>query len=109
MPGWRNSTRKNTLPPNWGALRQKILARDGHRCTWTIHGERCTERATDVDHIRPGNDHSPENLRALCRPHHRAKSSSEGGKARARKAIKRQREPEMHPGIINSKTAGQGG
>lgn len=100
MPSWENSTRRLKLPPSWKALRQKILARDGWQCTWTHHGDRCTRRATDVDHITPGDDHTPSNLRALCSPHHRAKSSSEGGKASARKRVKRARPTESHPGTI---------
>lgn len=100
MPGWRDSARKTRLPPGWAAIRDRILARDQHRCTWVDHGQRCGAPATDVDHIRPGDDHSDANLRSLCGPHHRAKSSSEGGRASAKRRAKRAREPEPHPGLI---------
>lgn len=100
MPAWSTSTRRHRLPPNWSAIRARILQRDGHRCTWIEHGQRCAERGTDVDHIRPGDDHDDANLRTLCQTHHKAKSSSEGGKASARKRAKRTREPEPHPGLI---------
>jgi 5-methylcytosine-specific restriction protein A len=100
MPGWKNSSRRTTLPKNWPILRRLILQRDGHQCTWTDYGQRCTEKATDVDHITPGENHSPSNLRSLCGPHHKAKSSAEGGKASAQRRAKRRREPEQHPSII---------
>lgn len=106
MPGWKNSRRRMTLPPNWAAIRTRVLQRDGHQCTWTEHGERCTEPATDVDHITPGQNHTPQNLRSLCGPHHRSKSSGEGGRASAKKRAKRQRPPEQHPGTITQRTRG---
>lgn len=103
MPGWKNSTRKQTLPPNWATLRKSILTRDQERCTWDDHGDRCTRPATEVDHVIPGQDHTPQNLRSLCRIHHRAKSSSEGGTASSKRRAKRQRPTEQHPGIIKPK------
>lgn len=101
---WETSTRRDTLPPDWPALRRLVLARDSYRCRWIEHNRRCPVTATDVDHIdRLGGDH-PSNLRALCGPHHQRKSSREGGVAagaarRARKAA-RKRPPEPHPGLI---------
>lgn len=59
--------------------------------------------ATDVDHIRPGDDHSYANLRALCSWHHQKKSSSEGGEAKAfaqRRIAKRFLRVEQHPGLL---------
>ena len=101
MPGWTSSTRKQTLPSNWGALRTQVLERDSHRCTWIQDGERCPKTATDVDHITPGEDHSPTNLRSLCAPHHRRKSSGEGGRARwAKRKKKSKREERVHPGLL---------
>jgi len=108
MPGWKNSRRRTALPPNWAALRQQVLARDGRRCTWTTHDERCERNATDVDHIVPGDDHSLENLRALCAHHHRVKSSGEGGRASASKRAKRTREPERHPGMVTKRKRSSG-
>jgi len=55
------------LSPEWrgkGALRQRVLDRDGHQCV------SCGERATIVDHIvsrRNGGADAMHNLRSLCR------------------------------------------
>lgn len=49
------------------ATRRLVLEAAGYRCV--IHGPRCTERATTVDHIRPivdGGSDDPANLRAAC-------------------------------------------
>ncbi|ASU85953.1 HNH endonuclease [Nocardiopsis gilva YIM 90087] len=109
MSGWRNSTRRSRLPRSWPSVRAGVLERDGYRCTWIEHGERCERVATDVDHIVNGDDHSDQNLRSLCRPHHRAKSSSEGGRAAAAKQPKRRRDPEPHPGLIGQRVSGRPG
>lgn len=95
---WEGSTRRSRLPPDWPATRLRILERDSHRCTWIENGKRCTERATDVDHRVPGDDHSDRNLRSLCPWHHRRKSSAEGAAARAPQPTQR-RPPEQHPGV----------
>lgn len=92
---WRDSTRKARLPPDWPRIRARILKRDGHRCTWVDHGTRCTTPATDVDHVIAGDDHRDANLRSLCQPHHRAKSSSEGHASRK----PRKRQQPKHPGL----------
>lgn len=96
--GWKNSPRASQLPPRWRQLRERVLLRDGHRCTWTLDdGTRCTAQATEVDHITPGNNHTLPNLRALCRDHHAMKSSREGHEAKAARPIRRP--PEAHPGL----------
>lgn len=102
MPGWKGSTRRQRLPRDWPRIRQRILTRDRWQCTWRINGTPCGERATDVDHIIPGDDHRDENLASVCSRHHRRKSSSEGGQAAAekRRRYPRRRPPEPHPGII---------
>lgn len=94
---WANSNRAARLPADWPARRQRILQRDGHRCTWNEQGQRCTATTSlEVDHIHPGDDHTDTNLRTLCGPHHRRKSSAEGNAARP----KRRRQPPAHPGLI---------
>jgi len=60
-------------------------------------GSRCTDKGTDVDHIKPGDDHSLDNLQLLCKWHHNKKSSREGNKARPRLSEKRPKE--AHPGL----------
>ncbi|MFF1756142.1 HNH endonuclease [Streptomyces sp. NPDC058266] len=96
--GWAGSDRRTELPPDWPQRRADVLDRDGHRCRWRTNGIACGKHATDVDHIKPGNDHRPENLQALCTDHHAIKSSREGNAARW--AVRRQRPAERHPGLI---------
>jgi len=104
MPGWKGSDRRDRLPDDWPRIRARVLKRDGHRCTHiNDRGERCQDRATDVDHIRRGDDHREANLRSLCDWHHRQKSSGEGGAATA---VKRRinankfKRVERHPGLL---------
>lgn len=92
-------TRKHDLPTNWAAIRKHVLARDGWRCVWTDNGERCTSRATDVDHIGNRNDHRPVNLRSLCPTHHRKRTARQGVQARAAKYDPR-RPTLPHPGLV---------
>ena len=101
--GWGAMGRRTApLPHNWAQLRRLVLNRDGQRCTWTTNGERCTERATDVDHIIPasqGGTDELDNLRALCRWHHERKTAREANAARV-KIAPRRRAGESHPGMI---------
>jgi len=87
-----NTDRKDRLPSDWVKRRAIVLKRDGHRCV------ECGKPANQVDHIIAGDDHSFENLRALCRECHGKKSSAEGHAARSKKYSKRP--PEKHPGYI---------
>ena len=103
MAQWEGSTRRERLPANWAVIRKRILRRDSDRCTHRHEGLRCDEPATEVDHIRPGDDHSDTNLRSLCEWHHQKKSSSEGGAARAavyRRNNNKFRRSEPHPGLL---------
>lgn len=103
MPGWQGSTRLARLPRDWPKIRARILARDQHRCTWLTDGIPCGAPANQVDHIIRGDNHDDSNLRALCESHHRAKSSSEGGRAQRRRSRYRiDRNSEQHPGIIDT-------
>ncbi|AWY07567.1 HNH endonuclease [Streptomyces phage Yosif] len=101
---WSSSDRRGRLPADWDKIRRRVLARDGHRCTHRDdYGTRCPEPATDVDHIKAGDDHSMSNLRALCSWHHARKSSGEGAAAKARarrRQDKKFRRDEDHPGLI---------
>lgn len=99
---WASSHRRHTLPPNWPAIRRRILARDHHTCR--LRGPRCTGRATDVDHIDDEHDHRDDNLRAACGPCHRHRSARQGAaastRARRTRAATRNRPTEPHPGLI---------
>lgn len=98
---WTDSTRRRRLPPDWPARRARILKRDGGQCTHRDdYGARCPSPATDVDHIRPGDDHRESNLTSLCGYHHDKKSSREGGMARAAERARIDamfRRPKTHP------------
>lgn len=54
--------------PQWARVRVEVLERDGYRCR--IRGDKCTEEATEVDHIIPweagGAWFELTNLRAAC-------------------------------------------
>lgn len=101
MPGWKNSNRRSELPADWDRIRKVVLERDGYTCTERYStGERCGRKATDVDHVRRGNDHRLSNLRSLCGWHHDRKSASEGAAElyRIKKEIhSRFRRTEAHP------------
>ncbi|GIJ50016.1 hypothetical protein Val02_69020 [Virgisporangium aliadipatigenens] len=102
MTSWEGSTRRERLPDDWTVRRAHTLVRDGYRCTAVLapHGKRCDQAATDVDHIRPGDDHDEANLTALCKWHHSRKSAAEGGRAAAAVRAPRHRPPEPHPGEL---------
>lgn len=100
MP-WQTSDRRDHLPSDWAKIRKRIGKRDQWLCQAKLDdGTRCLEPATDVDHIRPGDDHRDSNLECLCGWHHRKKSSREGGSANgAKRRANRQRfrRHEGHP------------
>ncbi|MYY79777.1 MULTISPECIES: HNH endonuclease [unclassified Streptomyces] len=95
--GWKGSTRRQRLPSNWASkIRPAAHARNPeHIC------HLCGQPGGDyLDHKKPGDDHSPDNLdwaHDRVPPHcHRYKSSREGLAARPR----RNRTPEAHPGLL---------
>jgi len=98
--GWKNSNRVNELPSNWKQLRQVVLLRDGYQCTHVDDYVRCAQRATDVDHIVHGNNHSLNNLRSLCNWHHARKSSAEGNQSPNRRRESIRRPKPAHPGLL---------
>lgn len=96
--GWSGSTRRERLPEDWKNKRAYIFDRDGYRCRALLpDGRRCPNDATDVDHIIPNDDDGYSNLQSLCNPHHKAKSSAEGGKASAEARRKKYRHPKRRP------------
>lgn len=96
---WRSSNRKAELPHDWPRIRREILTRAGHRCEWIEHGARCPARATDVDHVVAGDDHSAGNLRALCGEHHKRKTQADAGAGRARARARLRLPTGRHPGL----------
>lgn len=109
MPGWQNSDRRARLPKNWHRLREQVRARAGGQCEQITNGQRCNAIGNECDHVQRGDNHSLSNLQWLCRPHHAAKSSAEGGSAPRRPtAIARARaaRTEPHPGMLRPKDQG---
>ncbi|MDG4751700.1 HNH endonuclease signature motif containing protein [Micromonospora sp. WMMD718] len=97
---WEGSDRRERLPRNWATIRRRILHRDGYRCRQVFStGERCGAPANQVDHIRRGDDHHPDNLQALCTYCHGQKTAAEAAAARRSRPTQR-REPERHPGEL---------
>lgn len=89
---WDTSTRHARLPPDWRRRRALILQRDP---VCRI----CNRRpSTEVDHIRPGDDHSDANLQGACSPCHAAKTKRESAAARWR--FTRKRPEQRHPGLL---------
>lgn len=105
MARWDNSDRSSRLPPDWQQRRKRALQRDHDQCVWMEHTEagrreRCPNRATEVDHKIPGDNHALENLQSLCWFHHDMKTRREGvfAKAEKRREInQRFRRGEEHP------------
>ena len=95
--GWETSRRRYRLPPNWADIRRPVLQEAGYVCELKYPGL-CRGVATEVDHIKHGDDHSRGNLRAVCSRCHAKKSSAEGN-ARQRELRALRKRPEgRHPG-----------
>lgn len=95
---WSSESGRTTpLPADWPTLRRAALDRDGHRCTWVEHGQRCAAPATDVDHTGDPDDHRLAMLRSLCSPHHDARTAGQGVAERARLRALRRRPATAHP------------
>lgn len=72
----------------WDKARARIMKRDRGLCVPCLMGGRPTP-ATEVDHIKPkakGGTDEDDNLQAICRDCHTAKTASENGR-QVRKAI----------------------
>jgi 5-methylcytosine-specific restriction protein A len=102
------SRRTTPLPPDWPAIRRRVLLRDAHRCqirTPSICVDPHGVRANEVDHIGPAGDHRDEMLRAACGPCHARRTGQQAGLAagvrRRARAAARKRPPEPHPGIVS--------
>lgn len=111
------SWRRRPLPPNWEELRKACFERDGGLCQWVLttaerqsyRGYRgnllCGMPGNQCDHINPDGPDELWNLQTLCAPHHKVKSSAEGGLAagavRKRIAAAKVRPSKPHPGLRN--------
>ncbi|MFJ4785144.1 HNH endonuclease [Streptomyces sp. NPDC088794] len=96
--------RSAPLPKGWDRIRRRILKRDGHHCQWLLDaGGICNEPASEVDHKNPAymgyDDHSDDNLWALCSWHHARKTGREASAA-AHALPPRARPAEAHPGLL---------
>jgi len=97
---WEGSDRRARLPHDWQKRRLRVLIRDGYKCQVRLAtGPLCLQPAGEVDHIVPGDNHDPANLRAICRSCHGRKTAAEGNAARKRLPPKR-RPAERHPGAL---------
>lgn len=94
---WRSVAR----PVDWPARVDRVKRRD-RVCQWVEGGQICGSiEHLEVDHIGDPADHSLDNLRLLCRTHHRRRTGQQGAQAaaaaRARRPRRRPEEP--HPGL----------
>lgn len=89
------SWRTTKLPDDWNTLRAAVLIRDNHMCQNPRHGgKKCPNKATEVDHIKRGDDHSLSNLQAICRICHGRKTQAEGQQQKLDNVL---RPKEKHP------------
>lgn len=95
---WDSSRRRLELPAGWSRLRRRVLRECEGRCEIGLAG--CVGEATEVDHIRRGDDHSRPNLRGACRRCHALKSSVEGNARSAELRRLKRRPAERHPGAV---------
>ncbi|QWY79544.1 HNH endonuclease [Mycobacterium phage Scout] len=94
---WNSSDRSSRLPADWEEnYRQPVLRAAEYRCQ--IRRPGCLGKATDVDHIRRGDDHRLSNLQAACSRCHGKKSSAEGHARKRELRARRKRPTERHPG-----------
>ena len=82
------------------SVRDRIMARDRGECQLRL--DCCTIIATEIDHIGDPYDDSDDNLRAVCSPCHRVRTTaqSRAGSAAsaARRAARRKLPQKPHPG-----------
>ncbi len=101
--GYRGSTRRQTLGKTYWRNRTAVMKRDNRQCRIRTPGL-CIGTATECDHVGDRLNHSPENMRAACRPCHLHRSGQQGGRAagvaRQARVAARTRPTETHPGLI---------
>lgn len=100
MP-WSTSNRRQRLPKDWPTIRARVIADAHGQCQASQHAPDCDHRATDVDHIIPGDNHTRANLQALSAACHRAKTAHESAQRNQQRAAMRRRPTETHPGALH--------
>lgn len=83
MPWPTTSSASRGYGGAWQRARRAVLARDAGLCQVCAKAGRVT-LATEVDHIKPkakGGTDDPENLQAICKTCHEAKTLSDEGKS----------------------------
>jgi 5-methylcytosine-specific restriction protein A len=78
-----------------------VLERCGFRCQWDDGGNRCWNKATDVDHIETGDNHSLDNLQGLCGPHHLTKTGRDARALQLKVKALGRLPLEKQPGVID--------
>ena len=91
--------RSQRLPSNWRKVRLRVLWRDGGVCQ-IADPLVCLGRATEVDHIVNGDDHSEGNLQAVCARCHHAKTLREAAEQTNRKLAYGKLPEQRHPGGV---------
>lgn len=89
---WASSNRKHELPRNWSTITRRIKQRDPV-CTWPG----CDQPTTDIDHVGHPLDHSDQNLRGLCGPHHKQRTKQQARAAHQAVYARAQRPQPTHP------------
>ena len=87
------------------AVKRQVWQRDGGRCSYVDPetGRRCNSRhLIEIDHILPyalGGGADPENLRLVCRVHHRHRHAPHGSRRTPRGEASEARTPVRSPGL----------
>ncbi len=88
---YKSHSHSRSIPAD---TRRFVLMRDGYACTHINEEtkQKCGSRwALELDHIRPfaqGGDHSPENLRVLCRTHNQLRALETYGRTKMARNIR---------------------
>ncbi|HNB69181.1 HNH endonuclease [Accumulibacter sp.] len=80
----RGSRHQRGYGSRWDVARKRILERDAGLCQVCLSNGQVTV-ATQVDHIIPkcnGGEDGDDNLQAICKPCHQAKTASESRQAK---------------------------
>lgn len=93
------SQHRPPLPPDWEARRVLVFSRDGFVCQLHYEGV-CTKGATEVDHIDRNDDHTLENLRAVCHACHTKRTQAQAAEATRRLWAQTKVPRPPHPGLL---------